>query len=88
MAKPSDKSPKSLDAYTVKTFKRARSNSIRGDTCVTCGAIAPPRSFRDALSIKEFTISGMCQSCQDRAFKEPDEEPIHPDDPLYDEPAF
>ena len=25
-------------------------------------------SFRDALSRKEFTISGMCQKCQDETF--------------------
>ncbi len=26
--------------------------------------------FRDQLSRKEYTISGMCQSCQDLAFRE------------------
>ena len=27
-----------------------------------------PESFRDALSRKEFGISGMCQKCQDETF--------------------
>jgi len=27
-----------------------------------------PGEFTDALSIKEFHISGLCQSCQDRTF--------------------
>lgn len=31
--------------------------------CATCGK--PIGIFRDALSAKEFTISGMCQECQD-----------------------
>ena len=29
--------------------------------------------FTDALSYKEFLISGLCQSCQDRVFGEPKE---------------
>ena len=26
-------------------------------------------NFRDALSLSEFRISGMCQKCQDKVFK-------------------
>ncbi|KKL85636.1 hypothetical protein LCGC14_1952760 [marine sediment metagenome] len=91
MAKPSEKAPgmeKALDSYSVATYGRSRTSSIKSDTCVACGAKAPPESFKDALSKKEYSISGMCQSCQDVAFAEPDEEPIGPDDPLYDEPGF
>ncbi len=91
MVKPSEKSysmAKALDNLTESMFGRKRTTSIEGDICATCGAKAPPESFTDALSKKEYTISGMCQKCQDGVFKEPDEEPIHPDDPLYDEPAF
>lgn len=29
--------------------------------------------FRDALSVKEFYISGLCQECQDAAFCREDE---------------
>ena len=34
--------------------------------CPTCGKEVG--EFRDDLSRKEFTISGMCQSCQDSMF--------------------
>lgn len=35
-------------------------------TCPTCGEAIT--TFRDALSEKEFHISGMCQTCQDLVF--------------------
>lgn len=28
----------------------------------------PAKNFRDALSLKEYNISGMCQKCQDEVF--------------------
>ena len=34
--------------------------------CPTCGDKIG--SFRDTLSEKEYSISGMCQSCQDNVF--------------------
>lgn len=34
--------------------------------CATCGK--KPSGFRDAISRKEFGISGMCQKCQDSVF--------------------
>ncbi len=34
--------------------------------CPTCDADVG--EFRDALSAKEFSISGMCQACQDSVF--------------------
>ena len=37
--------------------------------CATCGKqIDPDRDFRDTLSLREWTISGMCQVCQDSIF--------------------
>lgn len=90
MAKPSEKAPgmeSMLDNITESMYGRKRTTSIEGDICVTCGAKAPPESFTDALSKKEYAISGMCQSCQDKTFRPPDEdEEDHPDCP--DEPAF
>ena len=44
--------------------------------CVTCGrSVDPSKDFKDTLSIKEFGISGMCQTCQDSVFdiKDPGE---------------
>ena len=35
-------------------------------SCPLCGQSAV--SFRDELSVKEYRISGLCQSCQDQVF--------------------
>jgi hypothetical protein len=40
------------------------------NTCPTCQK--PYMGFVDDLSLKEYKISGMCQSCQDSAFGKPD----------------
>jgi len=40
--------------------------SIHQNTCVLCQSEAT--LFKDALSKKEFAISGMCQTCQDKVF--------------------
>lgn len=41
-------------------------NLLGAGRCPTCGnAIG---GFRDDLSVKEFSISGMCQKCQDSVF--------------------
>jgi uncharacterized CHY-type Zn-finger protein len=38
--------------------------------CPFCGKeINPETDFRDDLSRKEYTISGMCQDCQDDFFQ-------------------
>ena len=44
----------------------SRVGAVSESSCVTCKGNAT--SFRDALSQKEYTISGMCQSCQDSVF--------------------
>lgn len=50
-----------------------RENAYRKDNkkCPFCGKdMSNPRGqFRDALSYKEFQISGLCQDCQDKVFK-------------------
>jgi hypothetical protein len=48
-----------------------RPTIIAGNKCVWCGGDA--LLFKDALSTKEYTISGMCQVCQDDMFKEEEE---------------
>lgn len=45
-----------------------RAQLIRKDICVLCGQSAT--KFRDDASRREYTISGACQSCQDRFFEE------------------
>ena len=42
---------------------------IAKGVCPTCKApITGPNDFRDDLSRKEYSISGMCQKCQDSVF--------------------
>ena len=37
-------------------------------TCTYCGKKVDMKDFRDELSVKEYEISGLCQSCQDLFF--------------------
>lgn len=67
--KPSEKHPVMealLDQFAASTFGRSRSGSIAGDVCISCDN--PATSFKDELSAKEFSISGLCQNCQDDVF--------------------
>ena len=69
MATPSKKSPgmvRSIDSLAESWFGRPRSDSIKQDICVCCGE--PAIHFDDDLSRKEYSISGMCQICQDEIF--------------------
>ena len=69
MANPSQKSPemvKFLDRYSGRT--RAIGTDVCIDPTFGCGAKAT--DFRDEVSRKEYTISGLCQSCQDLVFGE------------------
>lgn len=38
--------------------------------CLFCGKKFSVHEFRDAASLKEFIISGLCQECQDKTFEE------------------
>ena len=42
--------------------------SVRNGKCPCCGKVIDVGEFRDDLSRKEYTISGMCQDCQDEVF--------------------
>jgi hypothetical protein len=42
------------------------SECLRKSICTFCGKEA--KVFRDALSKKEYQISGFCQTCQDKVF--------------------
>lgn len=69
MTEPSEKSPgveRLLDKVAKYAFGRPRKETIQQSKCVTCGK--PATEFRDALSRKEYTISGMCQECQNSVF--------------------
>lgn len=70
MATPTDKAP-AIDSLLEDLFP-GRVKSIRGNVCVFCKGSA--NKFTDALSCKEFSISGLCQSCQDEVFTPAEEE--------------
>lgn len=75
MAKPSDKSPEMEDVF-IRLFGYDRRKSIGQDKCVPSpiGCGGPATEFRDDISRREFTISGLCQKCQDKVFGKGEEE--------------
>ena len=60
--------PKSeaIDSLLTALTGRSRVQTIEDHKCMTCNK--PAEHFRDSLSLKEYTISGMCQECQDSVF--------------------
>ncbi len=40
--------------------------AMKRGVCPICSGVIG--EFRDQLSVKEYKISGMCQSCQDKTF--------------------
>lgn len=60
-----------IDKPAFRIFPEAREAVLKGK-CPTCGKEVG--EFRDALSKKEFGISGMCQECQDSVFGGPEDE--------------
>lgn len=47
---------------------------VKRGECPYCNKPVDLTKFRDPLSVKDYGITGMCQSCQDEFFK-PGEEP-------------
>ena len=65
MATPTKKSP-AIEALITSFTGRSRVASIRSNVCIFSeeGAVHS-MMFRDGKSRKEYTISAMCQTCQD-----------------------
>ena len=42
--------------------------AVEAGNCPFCGKAIDIKTFRNALSKKEYLISGICQSCQDDMF--------------------
>lgn len=63
--KPSTKAPQ-IEQALNSILGGNRIDSIIRDTCVFCKS--PATEFKDELSKKEFSISGICQTCQDEIF--------------------
>jgi hypothetical protein len=42
--------------------------NVERKQCPSCGKSINEKKFRDKISMKEYKISGLCQSCQDEVF--------------------
>jgi len=62
---PSCKSPM-IDLMLSNLAGKSREIQIASNLCMLCPGNA--KAFRDTLSAQEYTISGMCQICQDQIF--------------------
>ena len=75
---PTEKSPV-INAVLSELAGKDRVTTIKAGGCMTCDrynnqeyigqCVLTREDFRDALSMREYTISGMCQECQDSVFK-------------------
>lgn len=54
----------------IGLFPQSFIDNLKSGKCPLCSVKIDTNSFRDELSIQEFTISGMCQDCQDETFNE------------------
>ena len=71
---PTSKAPE-IEAILTTITGKDRPTIISGGKCIFCNAQdLKPESFKGALSIREYSISGMCQACQDATFEEIPEE--------------
>lgn len=57
---------KKIDALLTSLTGISRQTAAQLNVCTWCKL--PVTAFRDALSEKEYTISGFCQACQDGTF--------------------
>jgi len=55
-----------LDILAKRAFGHGRSECLENDRCVICGGDAV--EFDNELSRKEYAISAMCQTCQNKVF--------------------
>ena len=80
---PTKKSPV-INAALSELAGRDRVTTIGRGGCMTCDKIdeMTAEDFRDALSVKEYRISGMCQECQDSVFR-PEDNTDYPETDLY-----
>ena len=61
-----------VDMLAASQYGMTRTAAHKAKVCVQCKA--PAIDFRDTLSVKEYTLSGFCQDCQDNFFEEYDEQ--------------
>ena len=56
-------------AVEIGLIPQSMINRVKDRKCPFCGKQIVIADFRDDLSLKEFTISGICQKCKDEFFK-------------------
>lgn len=71
MAEPTKKAPE-IDAFIKNVMGKSRPDTIRSGGCMTC--TEPDMNFRTAPDRTEYSISGMCQKCQDSVFGDAEDE--------------
>lgn len=64
---PTDKAPAIEELLQAVTGKERR-HTITSGECMTCNT--PDMQFRTPVDRQEYAISGMCQTCQDKAFRD------------------
>ncbi len=66
---PTDKYP-ALEDLLTQISGSDRRETIRAGLCrpAPMGCDKKVHAFRDELSVKEYTISGLCQACQDKIY--------------------
>ena len=69
MATPTPKNPV-INRALIDLFGVDRVAAVTKDVCIPApiGCGKPIGEFRDETSQREYTISGMCQKCQDSVF--------------------
>jgi hypothetical protein len=66
--KPTEKSP-DIDTFLTALSGVDRKHEIRMNRCVFCSTVINPETdFEDEISRREFQISGICMTCQDKVF--------------------
>lgn len=61
-----DPRQRSFTQFAAKALGGRAHNALNAGVCPMCQSEIT--DFRDELSAKEFSISGMCQACQDQIF--------------------
>ena len=64
---PTTKAP-AMEAHITALTGINRREAITAKTCTCCKSDVTLDSFKDELSLREFHISGLCQTCQDSVF--------------------
>ena len=61
-----------MDMEWLKEKLASKEQAIEDGICNLCGE--PVLSFEDAISEREYAISGTCQNCQNEVFNKEDED--------------